>query len=228
MEKLRMRANNRPRMGERKKSQNSVARVSAHVERGSSSQLPGKVVGGQPIPPSKVPSENQLGGALNANERVGVSNVRSVGFRHPFVGFLFLNESPNLIALHVSDRNVFNADLQKAFAFLSGHYEQREQCFVVDSGEALDGADRTALDKQFNRLRCLVERDTHIAQRRGVILSERLATLGTAETLKAVTVFTEFLAEGIAVVTRHYDWTLYIFRPQLIGQNCSTPQYYQA
>ena len=75
---------------------------------------------------------------------------------------------------------------------------------MVKVSDALDCADRAPLDEKFNRLHRSVERRLHASKRCGVVFGEGLPALDASQALKSVSVFAEFLAADVALVTGHF------------------------
>ncbi len=149
----------------------------------------------------KVPRQNQLCVSFNGDEGVGIP-ARGIAARIVF--FFAADKAPQFVTLNVRHRDVADSTFQKPLALLANQNEQRKNCCVVESSQAFDRTDRAPFNKKLNRLGSLLQRRVHAAKRRGMVLGKRLAALITAETLKAVAVFSKFLTARIAVVTGHF------------------------
>jgi len=75
----------------------------------------------------------------------------------------------------------------------------------MNSGDSLNAANAHSFDHQAEYLRGFVHRQAHGIERRSVIFGEGLAALVTAKALKAVAVFPELTAGGLAVVASHCE-----------------------
>jgi hypothetical protein len=155
----------------------------------------------------------QLRFALDSNEAVGVTDFVVVRFPRPFVSFLFLHESPNLIALYVFTRNVSDAAGRQPFTSLSCQNQQREDGGVVHPGVAFDAGNAHAFDQQAENLRRIVQSRVHAPQRalrRLMGFQERLGTLAATKPLDAVSVLPKSLTRCSAVVANHRESPLEI------------------
>lgn len=151
---------------------------------------------------SKMLSKDQLVTAFDCDEAIGVSTKRITAG----VVFLFAaHEAPQFVTLNIGDGDAVNPILQKPFALLPSKSKQRKNCRMVKPSDALRCANRASFTEKFNRLRSLFDGRVHVAKRSGVILGKCLVALIAAVALKAVSMLSEFLAAGIAVVTGHYE-----------------------
>ena len=151
--------------------------------------------------PSKVPSQNQFCVALHSDEAIGIPAHR-VAVDVP--ALFAAHVSPYLIGLDIPHRQVMDSAFQEPFALVAHQDKQGKNCSVVNAREAFDRANAASLDQEPYCLGSLIQRGIHAAQRCGVVFSEGFAALLTAVTAKAVSVKSEFLAAGIAVMTGHF------------------------
>lgn len=149
---------------------------------------------------SKMPSEDQLLVTLDCDEAIGVPAKRITA---GIVFFLAAHEAPQFVTLDVCNGDIVDSALQKPFALLSNESKQGKNRCMVKAGDTLRRADRAPLTEKLDCLGSLFDRRVHAAKRRGMVFSECLVALITAVTLKSVSMFSEFLAAGIAVVTGH-------------------------
>src|SRR5437870_7173368 len=148
--------------------------------------------------PSEMPCQYHLAVSLDSDKAVSIPAFRVI----VFLALLFASdEAPHFVTLNVLHWHVANLGLQEPFALLTDEDKQRENCPVVKVSDALDCADRAPLDEKFNRLHRSVERRLHASKRCGVVFGEGLPALDASQALKSVSVFAEFLAADVALVT---------------------------
>jgi hypothetical protein len=152
--------------------------------------------------PSQVPSQDKFCVAFDSDKTVGIPACR---IARDVALFLASHVTPNFVQFNISYGYIVDSAFQEPFAFLANENKQGKYCCVVKASEALDRADGASLNKKLYRLSSLIQWGIHAAKRCGVIFCKGLATLLTAETLKAVAMLSKFLASGIAVVTGHYE-----------------------
>ena len=63
--------------------------------------------------------QNELEVSFDGNETIGVTDLVVVRFPRPFVGFLLLNETPDLVALNIRDRDISDVLRHQSFAPLA-------------------------------------------------------------------------------------------------------------
>jgi len=151
-------------------------------------------------PPAQVPSENDFAIPLDGDKAPRIAAKRIAG---DIFLFLAADESPQLVALDIGDGQIVDSILQKPLALLANENEQGKNRSVMEASHALDGADGASFNKKLNRFGRFLDRCVHATKRRSVIFGEGLRALAAAIALKAVSVVSEFLAAGIAVVTGH-------------------------
>ena len=151
--------------------------------------------------PSQVPRQDKFRRALDCDEAVGVTFQR-VARDVPL--FLAPGEAPHLVILNVGHRQAFRFRLQERLALLTDKNEQGNYCCVPNAGESLYSADEVSFNKKLNCLSRLIQAGVRRAKRRSVIFCEGLGALVAAVALKAVALFSDFRATGIAVGARHF------------------------
>ncbi|HTX16478.1 MAG TPA: hypothetical protein VMD77_14355 [Candidatus Baltobacteraceae bacterium] len=170
---------------------------------------------------AKVPRKNQFCVAFDGDEAVSIAALRVAS---EIVFFFAADEAPQFIALDFADRNGADSTFEKTFTFFAYQNEQRQNRGVVNSRDALDRADRTALDQQFDNSNCPVQWRVHRAERSSAFLCESLAALAAAEALKSVPVLPKLFAFGTAIVASHVSFSLVFLREKPdnhdLGSDC--------
>ena len=65
-----------------------------------------------------------------------------------FVAFFLLDETPNLIALHILDGNVDDHTAHEFLALLTGHHKKLHDGVAIRARDALRAADAVAFDQE--------------------------------------------------------------------------------
>src|SRR5579863_4991211 len=168
-------------------------------------QLLHEVVRVPSVAPAQVPSQDELGMALKADEAIGVAGFR-VGDPSPgLLAFLAMHVAPYLVGLYVADGHALDGFGEQAFAAGADLGKELEDRNLVGARRPADAADSGALAEEGQDQLGLLRRDAHVAgQRAGAALRERLAAGAAAEALAAVTGAAKLLGVlGLAKVAGH-------------------------
>jgi len=119
------------------------------------------------------------------------------------VSFFLEHVAPNFIRLHILNVQVGNLRFHEPLAAVTSQDKQPQDRVTVDASHALGTANTHPFQEQPQHALSLIQRQAHIVQRALVIFCVGFLALIAAEALKAVSMLSETLAGGTAVVAGH-------------------------
>ena len=171
--------------------------------RGGSAKALYEGVRGRLAAPAQGEIQNEFRLPLDGYEAVGVADGVVILFRWQLVSFLFLDVTPDLVALNVRHGNVDDHAAHQLLALLASNRQDFENRSMVHAGDALDRVDGASLHQEFQYLFGAVDLGVHAAERRVVRLREGALAVGTLVARESVAVFAELPADGVTRTARH-------------------------
>jgi hypothetical protein len=107
--------------------------------------------------------------------------------------FLFLNESPNLVALNIPYRDIDDQAAHQRFAFFTGQGEQPHDGISIQIRDAFRGANRVAFDQEAKNEHYFLLGNIAAFERRFVGFGVCRFAGRATKSLKAIAVFAEAL-----------------------------------
>jgi hypothetical protein len=148
--------------------------------RGRTVELDHELVGVFGGPAPQAPGQGDLCIALEADEGIGVTDLRVRDAGLDLRLLLHLDEGPNLISLEVFYLDLVHQAIEQRFGLRAGHAQEAHDRVAVRASDSLSEADRGSLDQEAQAERSLADVEAHPAERPGRDHGEgRLADLAT-------------------------------------------------
>jgi hypothetical protein len=153
--------------------------------------------------PAQSEVQHQLGVPFDGDEAVGVADAVIVRFKRCLVAFLFLDKSPDLIALNILDGDIDDEAAHNLLAFLAGLHQDPHDGVDVQVGDALCAPQAIAFDQEPECQHDALLGDVGAFQRGLVVLSVGLVALGATEAAQAIPMDSEALTPHVAFGASH-------------------------